>query len=125
MIRRPPRSTRTDTLFPDTTLFRSYPLWGQSCRDVERHLVDPDRFVAARRDEQLGRFRAPARPPRAAAGAAQAELPSHGVAEGAQGARTALGTVRDRLYLDRAGLGLPRSQDRKTIWYGHRVEEHE
>src|SRR3546814_5217717 len=26
MRRRPPRSTRTDTLFPDTTLFRSY-LW--------------------------------------------------------------------------------------------------
>src|SRR3546814_7641118 len=24
MIRRPPRTTRTDTLFPDTTLFRSY-----------------------------------------------------------------------------------------------------
>src|SRR3546814_20754818 len=24
MIRRPPRSTRTDTLFPDTTLCRSY-----------------------------------------------------------------------------------------------------
>src|SRR3546814_18154382 len=32
MIRRPPRSTRTDTLFPDTTLFRS---------DDERHtLID-------------------------------------------------------------------------------------
>src|SRR3546814_8995637 len=36
MIRRPPRSTRTDTLFPYTTLFRSsfyvnntaYPYWG-------------------------------------------------------------------------------------------------
>src|SRR3546814_3102255 len=30
MIRRPPRSTRTDTLFPYTTLFRSYagkPVW--------------------------------------------------------------------------------------------------
>src|SRR3546814_9630716 len=28
MIRRPPRSTRTDTLFPYTTLFRSpYPEW--------------------------------------------------------------------------------------------------
>src|SRR3546814_8019614 len=28
MIRRPPRSTRTDTLFPYTTLFRSgHPLW--------------------------------------------------------------------------------------------------
>src|SRR3546814_4358782 len=28
MIRRPPRSTRTDTLFPYTTLFRSEPLSG-------------------------------------------------------------------------------------------------
>src|SRR3546814_12966441 len=27
MIRRPPRSTRTDTLFPYTTLFRSGDLW--------------------------------------------------------------------------------------------------
>src|SRR3546814_11325847 len=27
MIRRPPRSTRTDTLFPDTTLFRSLRDW--------------------------------------------------------------------------------------------------
>src|SRR3546814_10230223 len=31
MIRRPPRSTRTDTLFPYTTLFRS-PRWRKSCR---------------------------------------------------------------------------------------------
>src|SRR3546814_8669728 len=29
MIRRPPRSTRTDTLFPYTTLFRSYRLTGR------------------------------------------------------------------------------------------------
>src|SRR3546814_14379746 len=35
MIRRPPRSTRTDTLFPYTTLFRS---WGQWCR---RNRLDP------------------------------------------------------------------------------------
>src|SRR3546814_14153161 len=28
MIRRPPRSTRTDTLFPYTTLFRSQTRWG-------------------------------------------------------------------------------------------------
>src|SRR3546814_20755913 len=27
MIRRPPRSTRTDTLFPYTTLFRSFLAW--------------------------------------------------------------------------------------------------
>src|SRR3546814_3642146 len=30
MIRRPPRSTRTDTLFPYTTLFRSFRNWLQS-----------------------------------------------------------------------------------------------
>src|SRR3546814_12337220 len=29
MIRRPPRSTRTDTLFPYTTLFRSRRLWNE------------------------------------------------------------------------------------------------
>src|SRR3546814_4373890 len=33
MIRRPPRSTRTDTLFPYTTLFRSQPPLA-SCRPV-------------------------------------------------------------------------------------------
>src|SRR3546814_5062711 len=31
MIRRPPRSTRTDTLFPYTTLFRSRMKGGQIC----------------------------------------------------------------------------------------------
>src|SRR3546814_16694848 len=30
MIRRPPRSTRTDTLFPYTTLFRSVLIYGSS-----------------------------------------------------------------------------------------------
>src|SRR3546814_9404617 len=36
MIRRPPRSTRTDTLFPYTTLFRSQALSHLICRAV-RH----------------------------------------------------------------------------------------
>src|SRR3546814_7175024 len=36
MIRRPPRSTRTDTLFPYTTLFRSVPLQGV---DLDRQAV--------------------------------------------------------------------------------------
>src|SRR3546814_1691719 len=31
MIRRPPRSTRTDTLFPYTTLFRSTSCWAAWC----------------------------------------------------------------------------------------------
>src|SRR3546814_2907512 len=33
MIRRPPRSTRTDTLFPDATLFRSFE---EVCRQVAK-----------------------------------------------------------------------------------------
>src|SRR3546814_13639736 len=36
MIRRPPRSTRTDTLFPYTTLFRSGRLRGRGCRQRQR-----------------------------------------------------------------------------------------
>src|SRR3546814_6720869 len=40
MIRRPPRSTRTDTLFPYTTLFRSCPQIGQpfSARTSLEHM---------------------------------------------------------------------------------------
>src|SRR3546814_7528611 len=37
MIRRPPRSTRTDTLFPYTTLFRSLP---SAIFAVRRNMVD-------------------------------------------------------------------------------------
>src|SRR3546814_2437975 len=44
MIRRPPRSTRTDTLFPYTTLFRSPGRGRRLCRRAPRPspLVDPD-----------------------------------------------------------------------------------
>src|SRR3546814_3923979 len=38
MIRRPPRSTRTDTLFPYTTLFRSGPDHGPCQRHLCGHL---------------------------------------------------------------------------------------
>src|SRR3546814_950487 len=42
MIRRPPRSTRTDTLFPYTTLFRS----GGSVSDwAEEYIRTPGRFI--------------------------------------------------------------------------------
>src|SRR3546814_4592313 len=44
MIRRPPRSTRTDTLFPYTTLFRSFHLGG----GVDVHDLDPGRRLAGR-----------------------------------------------------------------------------
>src|SRR3546814_7762509 len=50
MIRRPPRSTRTDTLFPYTTLVRSY-RFEQLARDLARN---EDR-VAQRRHDRIDR----------------------------------------------------------------------
>src|SRR3546814_7319687 len=41
MIRRPPRSTRTDTLFPYTTLFRSLPLKRSAETPAMRSSVSP------------------------------------------------------------------------------------
>src|SRR3546814_2626549 len=38
MIRRPPESTRTDTLFPYTTLFRSHIYWGNKL-DIDSRRV--------------------------------------------------------------------------------------
>src|SRR3546814_3897741 len=60
MIRRPPGSTRTDTLFPYTTRFRSC----SRPRSRPGTLVSPARFAADDRDEPFsspnfeGRFRA-------------------------------------------------------------------
>src|SRR3546814_7994552 len=54
MIRRPPRSTRTDTLFPYTTLFRSFmdcPWYGS--RQMARHLQRLGRAVGRRRVRRL------------------------------------------------------------------------
>src|SRR3546814_5150311 len=47
MIRRPPRSTRTDTLFPYTTLFRSAGrLWDESdCRRISAHPAKADEMT--------------------------------------------------------------------------------
>src|SRR3546814_4783927 len=39
MIRRPPRSTRTDTLFPYTTLFRSHPRRGRQRPPAGRRVI--------------------------------------------------------------------------------------
>src|SRR3546814_1408871 len=44
MIRRPPRSTRTDTLFPYTTLFRSY-AYLKKAMQVLTFLRGPNRWV--------------------------------------------------------------------------------
>src|SRR3546814_5322546 len=52
MIRRPPRSTRTDTLFPYTTLFRSVVLVGGQCADLLAGALGEEDFIghARRRD---------------------------------------------------------------------------
>src|SRR3546814_17538166 len=51
MIRRPPRSTRTDTLFPYTTLFRSFVTAAVARGDIEETvlatgILKPSRLVA-------------------------------------------------------------------------------
>src|SRR3546814_12117095 len=56
MIRRPPRSTRTDTLFPNTTLFRSH---AQKGREAEQKGYDRGRADAKAHPEELGLAPAP------------------------------------------------------------------
>src|SRR3546814_8396969 len=51
MIRRPPRSTRTDTLFPYTTLFRSHRA-GRGEADGRRHQCRSDRSAHGQRSEE-------------------------------------------------------------------------
>src|SRR3546814_17843274 len=69
MIRRPPRSTRTDTLFPYTTLFRSRRRRARSAREDR-----PRRQVAllAVRHREHRRWRAEHRPDRLRCDAARA-----------------------------------------------------
>src|SRR3546814_4805618 len=51
MIRRPPRSTRTDTLFPYTTLFRSAQF--EQCRFLQApRLIE---FIGQRGGDRVGR----------------------------------------------------------------------
>src|SRR3546814_14027994 len=54
MIRRPPRSTRTDTLFPYTTLFRSHPRVGGQDRQAPDRPRSGDVLRHRRRDSSRG-----------------------------------------------------------------------
>src|SRR3546814_14037406 len=60
MIRRPPRSTRTDTLFPYTTLFRSVPSLAAlpSYMDALRRGWSPDNPRSVAAVEELARAEA-------------------------------------------------------------------
>src|SRR3546814_5940355 len=92
MIRRPPRSTRTDTLFPYTTLFRSRQppeSLGAGCR------VEVDRAHA------LLQHRRRARQPARLHGAFVELVPVHRVAAGRLGVLGVAGGVADRRILRR------------------------
>src|SRR3546814_3643049 len=52
MIRRPPRSTRTDTLFPYTTLFRSVGAGGFRADAIAAAVEEQDRAAIASRSEE-------------------------------------------------------------------------
>src|SRR3546814_10612732 len=52
MVRRPPRSTRTDTLFPYTTLFRSRPVEGGNGHVAARTGLDALFALATRIEHQ-------------------------------------------------------------------------
>src|SRR3546814_3585536 len=54
MIRRPPRSTRTDTLFPYTTLFRS---WAKKRKYRSAPVEGEDGVEFSWREESAGRIR--------------------------------------------------------------------
>src|SRR3546814_19482850 len=66
MIRRPPRSTRTDTLFPYTTLFRSAAVLVVRQGEVEdgapRNVVRHPESPAVRLDDRLTKHEAHAHP---------------------------------------------------------------
>src|SRR3546814_18821023 len=84
MLRRPPRSTRTDTLFPYTTLFRSHGL--RRGRGLARRADGLDRLLPA--DHPRGGARSPA------AAVDDETLPAEGVRGGLAGG--ALGVAPDR-----------------------------
>src|SRR3546814_4635801 len=79
MLRRPPRATRTDTLFPYTTLFRS---WRGAGALVRRGLQPGQRTAS----EGRGRRRQPARSGRRIqAGAGAADRPAAAILLSARG----------------------------------------
>src|SRR3546814_6570553 len=55
MIRRPPRSTRTDTLFPYTTLFRSWSFWHEQDAAAASPRAGPGGLHAERARTRAGR----------------------------------------------------------------------
>src|SRR3546814_17524406 len=93
MIRRPPRSTRTDTLFPYTTLFRSRDGAGPAV--AQQHEAEQEE----RRRPRAPEHRRPGVLDVGEAGEDATQAPHHGGTEdepGAQGLAVKLGTLDRR-----------------------------
>src|SRR3546814_8537707 len=102
MIRRPPRSTRTDTLFPYTTLFRS--LRAQGRRRLPRVLD-----LRARPRRPLGHV--PVARPRATRAQRKRQLVATKRRIRSRLSALVLSGVAQHA---RAGLGVPRSEEHKS-----------
>src|SRR3546814_16413545 len=99
MIRRPPRATRTDTLFPYTTRFRSPLLTGQ-----RRNIADlPYAIVEYARMQDLELATWPSAEAQVAALADDIAYDSHDIDDGL---RAGLFTIADLLDLDRKSTRL-------------------
>src|SRR3546814_2190628 len=115
MIRRPPRSTRTDTLFPYTTLFRSPDLAGRGRQD--RAFLQHVRPEILLDEDQPGsaRVRGEAEPARRKLPGGRGSREGHGRDERAiqgNGERTLYGVGRSRARLKAVGDWLDRKSTR-------------
>src|SRR3546814_6303407 len=108
MIRRPPKSTRTDTLFPYTTLFRSLEQQLQQSGDKRRILAHAGaRAVALRhfiRIERPRRLQRLDKPPPDVVRRPSGRKPPHAT-KVRLGAGRGKGQVAQRVVLDDAALG--------------------
>src|SRR3546814_18205460 len=121
MIRRPPRSTRTDTLFPYTTLFRSIP-WQERAagRRFDRawHDLEGNRRNGTRCWRQESLFRLGI----AASALSKCLLHSYAAVERTRGARAVGPRPPEDARRRPPDLSRPRRHDRKTAVWGESVE---
>src|SRR3546814_13171054 len=115
MITRPPRSTRTDTLFPYTTLLRSP--GGRAAEDRERHPAGAG--ISRHQRLSAGSLRGPVaaggRPPRPAVPAGRGREPLHHRPDHHTAQRRRRPRGRPRRPPRRAGVGRPRAVRRAPV----------
>src|SRR3546814_14826924 len=125
MIRRPPRSTRTDTLFPYTTLFRSRSGRERRPRQLghagaEEGAADRRRHGSRRRRQGGVDHHGAQYPNRRLAAADPLHVAADGCGLREAGLYRHRGGRRDAPVVRRARVaGCP--EDRKSVWWGQRL----